>query len=422
LNFKKIPGESLRTQRPDLLFLGVIVVALLFAVGLTWINFNILVPTGGDNIFAPIWEATRYLIGDGGNPYSPGAVLRANLLLEDAALAPRFVYPYYSIPFFAPFALIASYSLARAVWMTVMFACLVGLVFTALSFTRWQPRAYSMLIYLLFAFGSIFSVRAFYLGNPALLVAFLVAVGLSQVIQKRYGVAGVFFGLTIIKPQMVVFFLVFVVLWAISKRHLGMVSSLILTILILMGGAFAVSPVWVFSYYFQLLEFFNETFPASFAAKVWVWLPDSGAVAMGIVAGLIFVWMLIEWWRALGKESRWFLWTAALTLTLTQFIGLPTSISNQVILLIPFALVFSLWSQRWQKTGNILSIIAMLVLLAGGWLGYFATMPKNLTAQAGALMQSFLPFLALILLYWVRYWALSSVRLQVSHLEALRRL
>jgi len=404
------------------MFLGVIFLALLFAVGLTWFNYNLLVPTGGDDIFAPVWEATRYVIGESGDPYTPGAVVRANLLLKDSPLTPRFLYPYYSLPLFAPFALIGSYSLARAVWMTVMFACLVGLVFTNLAFTRWQPRTYSMLIYLLFAVGSVFSVRAFYLGNPALLVAFFVAVGFSQVIRKRYGVAGVFFGLTIIKPQMVLFLLIFVFLWAISKRLLGMVSSMFFTMIALVGGAFAAYPLWIFTNYFQLLEFFNETFPAAFAAKVWVWFPNSGPVVMGIVAGIICIWMLFEWWRALGKESRWFLWTASVTLTLTQFVGLPTSISNQVILLIPFALVFSLWSQRWQKTGNMLSLAAMLLLLGSGWLAYFATMPMNLTAQAGALMQSFLPFLALMLLYWVRYWALSSVRLQVSHLEALRKL
>jgi hypothetical protein len=404
------------------MFLGVIIAVLLLAAVMIWINLNILVPSGGDEIFAPLWEATRYAVEGYGSPYAPGAVARTSILLDDSRLPPHFVYPYYTIPIFAPFALIGSYSLARAVWMTVMLACLVGLTFTALAFTRWRPRGFTVLFYLVFSFGSVPAVRAFYLGNPALLAALLVALGLLMVIQKRYGSAGVLFGLSIIKPQMVVFLLVFVLLWAVSRRHLQLVWSMSFTVIVLVAGSILAAPTWLIANYYQMLEFFRETFPASFAAAVWVWLPTSGPWAMGMTAAALFLWLLVEWWRALSKDERWFLWTASLTLTISHLIGLPSSISNQVILIIPLALVFSLWSQRFQPAGNTLSVVVMITIAGGGWLAYWLTMGANFSNQASTLMLSLRPFVSLLLLYWMRYWALNSVRLKVSHLEALRRL
>lgn len=404
------------------MFLGMLVFVLLLAGGAAWFNYNFLVPSGGDDVFAPIWEATRYVLEQDGNPYTPNAVRRAAVLLDQSSYAPKFLYPYYAIPVFAPFALIDSYALARAVWTTVMFGSLLALTFTALAFTRWRPRALTLLVYLAFALGSVPAVRAFYLGNPALLSAFFIAFGLLLVVQERYGAAGVFFGLSIIKPQMVFLLLVFVLLWAVSKRALQMAFSMVLTVLFLVGGATAIFPNWIVYYYHLLLEFFQETFPASLAAGVWSWLPGGGPRVMGTATLILFGWLLVEWWRALGKDERWFLWTSSLTLAVTCLVGLPSSISNQVVLVIPFALVFSLWSQRFQNGGNTLSVVMMILVGGGGWLAYVMTMGADFGAPADLLMLTMRPVIALLLLYWVRYWALNSVRLKVRHIEALRKL
>ena len=412
----------MRRRRPDLAFLGMILIVLLAAGGLVWVNYNVLVPSGGDNVFAPIWEAARFVLDQEGSPYTPEAVERASILLEDSPGIVRFLYPVYALPLFFPFALINSYSLARAVWMMVMFVSLMLLTFSALAFTRWRPNTLLLLVYLVFAWGSVPAVRAAYLGDPALLSALFAAYGLLLVVRERYGAAGFLFGLSIIKPQMVILLLVFVFLWAVSKRYISLVSSMLFTILALVIGGIVVSPLWFLQYYYQLLAFFQETFPASLSAAVWTWLPDVGPWTMAVAGGLIFVWLLVEWWRALGKDTRWFLWTASMTLSLTCLFVLPSSISNQVVLVIPFTLVFSLWAQRFQRSGNILSVVVMVLLTWGEWLAFILTMGTITSSPENLLMLTLRPVAALLLLYWVRYWALNSVRLKVSHLEALRRL
>ena len=140
------------------------------------------------------------------------------------------------------------------------------------------------------------------------------------------------------------------------------------------------------------------------------------------VAVALMLILLFSWWQALGKGSRWFLWTAALTITFSLLVGLPVSLSDQVVLLVPFALVFSTWAQRWKAAGTQLALVVMALTAGLAWLVFWLSMDLDLTAPTSKSILLVLPLAAAGLLYWVRYWALYSIRLKTSHLEALRRL
>jgi hypothetical protein len=143
---------------------------------------------------------------------------------------------------------------------------------------------------------------------------------------------------------------------------------------------------------------------------------------MIVLASAFGLWLVIEWWRSLGKDSRWFLWTAALTLVFTELIGIPTSTSNYVILIIPITLAFSILEQRWKSGGAQVVLVFMIIILAVTW-GIFLMITGSDPSHPEPLFLLFpLPILTLMLLYWVRYWALASIKLRVEHLEALRKL
>ena len=219
-------------------------------------------------------------------------------------------------------------------------------------------------------------------------------------------------------------------IWAVSQRRMGLVVSMLVTIGILVGGGLYVFPEWIQYNYLQILGFFAESFPASPSAVLWTWMPDAGPRVMAFVAVGLGIWMLVEWWKSLGKDVRWFLWTSALTIVVTNLTErmealeekLTPSLSNHVLLVVPFVLVFSVWVQRWKQNGTRLSAVVMVLILAAEWGLAGRTMDAGLSAQAAPVMFFVVPVLALLLLYWSRYWALSSVRMKVSHLEALRRL
>ncbi len=412
----------MRRIRPEISFLIVLVVILAGGAGLTWVNQNILVPLGGDQVYAPIWEASRVAMETrAADPYSAEAVRLSAMLLGEGG-TPRFVYPYYSLVLFGPFARISPYSLSRAVWMTFNFFCAVGLAFTAVQLTRWRPGVWGTLFFVLFAFGRVEVIRALWLGNPALVISLIIAIAMLLVIRGRDVGAGILFGLTMIKPEMVALLLPFVLVWAVSKRRMSLVWSMLGVMVVLVAGSLVIAPQWLLNNYMALLDFYQAGFPASPAAFVWVWTPDAGPWAMGLPAVLLAGVMLISWWAALGRDERWFLWTAALTLVITQLIGLPTSLSSQVVLVIPFVLVFSVWAQRWPRQGRQLSQVVMALILNAEWGLFWLTMGGDLAGRPADVFWFLMPVTALVLLYWVRYWALSSIQLRTGHLEALRRL
>ena len=106
-----------------------------------------------------------------------------------------------------------------------------------------------------------------------------------------------------------------------------------------------------------------------------------------------------------------------LTVLLTNLIGIPTNPDNFVVLFPALALVFSIWEQRWGRGGRVFVVLVLLGLAIGLW--WLALR----TAWAGALeMVLAFPLILLLLLYWVRYWALRSRPLPIEELKVLKRL
>jgi hypothetical protein len=408
----------LRSNRQDLAYLGAIILTLLLAAGLTWVNYQFASQSNPGDSFAPLWAGARQVITRLGNPYDRQAA--AGFLPPGVDTGSRFVYPFYGMLVFLPFGLITSYTLAKAVWMTVMMACLVAVTFAGISLTRWNPSGRMLVVFVIFSLSGYHAMRAIYTGNPAILIAMLVAFGLQMVIQGRDWTAGIIFGLTIIKPTMVALLLPYVFLYAVSKRKMALISSMLITMIVLITAAFLVYPRWLVQNFAQVVYLYRESFPSSITAVFASWFPDN--TLMIILASGFGLWLIVEWWRSLGKNSRWFLWTAALTLVFTELIGIPTSTANYTILIIPLTLSFSILEQRWKSGGAQLVLVFMIVILTLTW-GAYLMITGSDPSQPEPLFLFFpLPILALLLLYWVRYWALSSVKLRVEHLEALRKL
>jgi hypothetical protein len=396
----------------------VIFFTLLLAAGLTWVNYQFASQSDSPDAFAPLWAGARIVVTKQSNPYNLDSINAT--LPSGKAEGSRFVYPYYGMLVFLPFGLIASYPLAKAVWMTVMMACLVAVVFTSLSLTVWRPSGWLMAAYTLFALMSYGAMRGVYTGNPALLVAMLVGFGLQLLLKGRSRGAGFVFGLTIIKPTMVALLLPYVFLYAVSKRNMGLIRSMLITVTVLIAAAFLVFPSWFYQNFAQVVFLYQESFPASISAVISSWFPDN--TVMTILAVVFGLWLVIEWWRSLGKNPRWFLWTAALTLVLTEFIGIPTNTSNYTILLIPLTLTFSTIERRWKVAGPRLVLTLMLILLLATWLPFILFNGPDPSLPEPLYMLFPVPLLALALLYWVRYWALFSIKLRVERQEALRKL
>jgi hypothetical protein len=149
-----------------------------------------------------------------------------------------------------------------------------------------------------------------------------------------------------------------------------------------------------------------------------VWMPGVG-IRLGYALSVILIATLIYEWRAArGKDFRWLLWTAGLTLAATQLVGLPTATENYMIMFPALVMVFAAWDEQWRTLGKLLIFISYILLFFGVWWLFLATLERGDQPIQGLIMFFPLPVFLLIGLYWVRWWV---IRPEQPLLDRLRR-
>jgi hypothetical protein len=398
------------------------------AGGLTWVNYQIVLNDQVVGGYAPLWMGTRLAILDGQNPYSAETSEASQSLMYGGRLALSgedsgwFLYPLFSILFFTPTALIPDYAIARAVWMTLLGGSLVAIAFASLELTRWRPSRVVLGGYLLYFLAGYYAVRSVYLGNPSILVTLFIILAFLWIQRKQDVSAGILLGLSTFKPQMVFLLWFFVLLWGVSRRRLALVVSLIFTPIVLAIIASRIQPGWLTDNLTLMTKYAIQFAPLTFGGLFKLWWDGTGEIVGWLLTLVLTIILIVEWWRALGKDLRWFLWTAGLTLVITNMIGIPTATSNYVVLLPVLTLVISILDQRSVGFGRYFVILVLLVVLGGVWWLYFETTRSGPGLQQDPIMFIPLPVLVFIMLYWIKYWALNSVRLPVEKLETLKNL
>ena len=112
----------------------------------------------------------------------------------------------------------------------------------------------------------------------------------------------------------------------------------------------------------------------------------------------------------MGKGDRWFQWTSALTIVLTNLIPLRTATTHYVVLLPALCLIFCAWDERWGKKGIVLIIFSLSVILIGLWALFMISVEGAIENE---IMYLPLPILSLLGLWWSRWWIVrvSSLRI-----------
>ena len=144
--------------------------------------------------------------------------------------------------------------------------------------------------------------------------------------------------------------------------------------------------------------------------------PGLGKQLGWLITGMSIILLLVEWWLAMKKEFRWFLWTACLTIILSQWIGIPTIPGNYFIMIMPLILVFAMLAERWPNGGQWVAVLITVVLFIWEWALYYIDLTSNTpTMQLNLIIP--LPLILLLGLYWVRWWAIKPKRFLIEELR-----
>lgn len=398
-------------RRPEFLFVALSLAAIAVAALLYWANYNYSLKNPGGSDFLPRYVGVRKFLMEGTSPYSEETTEEIQRLFYGRLARPGedqvlFVYPFYSILIFAPFALIPDFNTARAVWMTVLEFGIILTAAAGLALSRWRISPIMLGLLLLFASLWYYGIRALMNANLSILVALIVALAFLAIRWEHDALAGFLLALSTIKPQMTLLLILFVLLWSFSNRRMILFWSTSGSIVLLTAITSLLIPNWLWQNLVQLVAYPEYTLPTSPGEIFMVWMPGVGSRlgwGLTIIVTTTLIW---EWARAWGKESRWFLWTAYLTLVFTQLIGMPTATENYILLFPAVVLVFTAWDEQWGALGRTLIALSMLGLFFGVWWLFLATLEVGDQPIQSPIMFFPLPVFLVIGLYWIRWWVL----------------
>jgi hypothetical protein len=357
-----------------------IILVAIFYTWATWQYFTIPVPGGND--FLAHYSVWDLYINEGVNPYSDEAALYTQELIRGRPAEPgedqnRLTYPFYSILIHGPFTFI-DYSLARAIYMTVLqIAIAIGVVLT-LQLLTWNLPTWMIGLLLPWAILHYPESRGIILGQFAS-IGFLSLAGSLYLLRKKRDLwAGTILVVATMKPTLIFLVIPFLLLWAVVQRRWRFISSFFGTLIVLILISAILLPSWISDWLTRIVAYSDYTVGQS---PIWLlsheylpWLGDVGEIVISaaVILGLLYVW----WWHFRRSEDRSFFWVLGITLLASNILVPRSATTNYVVLLIPILGIFAA-IERNIRDGRVLVLIIMAVGLIGHWWLHFATVAGN---------------------------------------------
>ncbi|UCH59672.1 MAG: DUF2029 domain-containing protein [Anaerolineales bacterium] len=409
-------------NRRSVLLVTILSLLVVMAVlGILWANFRFALNNPGGGNFLSAWVGTRYFLLNEWSPYSDqtSQMIKtvaegSNVVNEDSMF---FVYPFYSILLFAPFSLIGNYEIARSLWMMGLQLALLSITGYSLSLTKWKPQIWLVAIFLLFSLFWFHGLGPTISGDASILVTLFLTFALVSIQRENDIAAGIWFALSTIKPQMVALIIPLAVLWTISRKRWRLLTSFFSVTLILTTIFSFLIPNWIFQNLYQILALPANSaigIPREIFSK---WIPGIGNQLGWLLTISLALILIVEWRAVINKEFYWFFWTSSLTLVVTNLVGIPTATDNYVVMIPALVLLVSLMNKRWGRRGSWLILLNLIILLVGLWIIFLSSLEYHGQLLQSSIMFFPLPVYLLIMLYWLRWWAIKPPRVLVDQIR-----
>jgi hypothetical protein len=317
------------------------------------------------------------------------------------------VYPFYSILLHGPFVYIR-YSLARAIYMTLLqAAALAGAVMT-LDLVRWRLPGWLLALVLAWSLLYYPAARGVILGQFALFGFFALAGSLFLLKREKDAAGGALLVLATFKPTLVFLVIPFLLLWAVVRRRWRFAAGFLITLAVLTLGSLFALPTWIGDWLFRIGRYSEYTVGQS---PVWlltnIAIPSLGQVGEWVVDGLLAAAMLWAWWRALCPEGDVeFHWALGLTLVISNLIVSRSATTNYVLMFVSTLWIFAALD-RLGRGGRIALLVLMAISLVGYWWLHLATVVGN---QEQPILFIPWPLVLGLLLCLGRGWLLQDAR------------
>jgi hypothetical protein len=400
-----------------------ILAALVILGGLIWANTLFVRSHPLEKNFLVPWLGARTFLQYGENPYQTPATQRAQIVyygrLAQAGQDPLILWlPFPVELFYFPFALVSDYVLARAIWMSCLEIALIALPFLLLRLTNWKPGRTLLPLILLFSIFWVYGALSLASGSGAGFIALAMAGFLLTLRDEHDEVAG---ALLLVTAGLLGFsgLLVFFMLWrAIYQRRWRILWGFLMALILLLALSFLFLPAWIIPFVRGLISHTTYASTLSLGKILASWSPVVGPRLGWIVAGALLLLLCVEWGAAMRNEFRHALWTICLTISVMPLMGISTSLTSYVILIVPLLILLGILAglqanpRGWGLAGLLLILILILLWVLTGVLVSLDALPA-----LSNILFLLLPVLLIPSLYWMRWRFTRPIRPQLGLAE-----
>jgi hypothetical protein len=230
-------------------------------------------------------------------------------------------------------------------------------------------------------------------------VALLFTATVWAIKNKRDEWAGLFLALATLKPHLAILPVIWSLVWMVSRKRWRFVGWFLGSLIVMVLAGMILVPDWLLQNLREIMRYTSYNPPTTIGTALETWFPGFGQPTGWLVSLLLGGLLLWEWRKAFRAEFPAFLWAFALTLTVSQWIGITTDPGNFIILTLPLVLVLKRLYEMRQ--GPWMVALTLGILFAGLWVLFLLTLPPGGNQQS-PIMFFPLPLFLLIGLYGIR--------------------
>ena len=317
--------------------------------------------------------------------------------------------PFHLLILYFPLALFPDVQIARIVWMSLLLSSLVLLTVLSFQLTDWHPPWVFRVLFYIFGFFSFYGFTAIREGTPVVLLGLAYAGILLSLKQNLDELVGALLALSTFQWEVGGLFILFIFWWVIINRRWRVVAGWAMVLFVLGTISILWYPGWILP--FLQASWNNLKIPFGFSTHnilnhIWT---DFGGQLYWIFLAVFIIILGIEWRASRGSSYRQIYWTACLSIALMPLLAMRSEMENLFVMVIPYALIFSVLVERWKIAGNFVAPIFLLLTLAVPW---FISMAEP--SLFGDMTENFLflfyPVVAVFGLFWTRWWFIRPPR------------
>ncbi|MBI9052015.1 MAG: DUF2029 domain-containing protein [Anaerolineaceae bacterium] len=401
----------------------IIIAILIFLIVLYIGNLKLMDVVSGGEMFFANWVGARTFLVNGFSPYTQESLYQ--IQQQNALSGFNFSFdgwhsaePLYGLLIYFPFLLIKSFTHAFAAWLAFNEILLFFTFWLLYRVVEWKG---SRIIFVFAAITIIFwksIIDVLISGSNAILILFALIAVLYTLKFNMDELAGVLLAIVSIKIHLlwlpIIFILVYTAIQGKRKTSIWFLASILLISVSLM----LLDPGWIKGYFVSLLtvilgnadsvvnassftQLFNDQYFSYFSKGLGTIFLSFGVRLGNVFSILIAILMIIEWFSIQKRDFKGVLWLFSLTMIISTWIGVNDKSALFIFYLPVFILSLSLIYDRWQEKGYLIYWILPLLILVINWMVFSTGM------NAIMLVFGFYPLLFFVILYWIRWWALS---------------